>query len=163
LYTLATKAQLKEAFKALRLAYGLTQIEFAILLKVSKPTIQKLEAGEYPPSNKINARLVELFQTDRFRNELRPRVEGGDLNSIKVAFGRLLERVDVEAATSLSPEPLVSSLSDADATAYEDLKRQYNELIAIIRSQQGVIQTLSETNKNLIKSNSGLIARAKRK
>jgi transcriptional regulator with XRE-family HTH domain len=147
---LATKTQIKEAFKALRLAYGLTQLEFAKLLRVSKPTIQKLEAGEYLPSEKINARLVELFHTDKFKSELRPRVEGGDLNSIRVAFGKLLERVDVEAATSLSPESLVSSLSDDNA---------YTELVAIIRSQQGVIQKLSESNKDLVTTNNNLIKR----
>jgi len=136
-----------EALKSLRLAYNLTQVEFAKLLQVSKPTIQKLEAGDYPPSEKVTARLAELFQSEKFRSTFRPRVDAGDLYSVKIAFGNLLELADAKSAASLPPVQPISVLPDNPTNT--DLNKYYTELWAVIRSQEHTIQTLAESNKNL--------------
>jgi len=143
-----------EAFKALRHAYKLTQAEFAELLCVSKATVQKLEAGDYPPSEKMTARLAELFRSEKFRSEFRPRVEAGDLRSVGVAFGGLLEIADAECAASLPPNPPVSMsvLPDSLVNVYTDLRRDHAEFLAMMRSQQDAIQNFSESSKNLSES-----------
>ena len=144
-----------EAFKSLRYAYRLTQVEFAELLQVSKPTIQKLEAGDYPPSEKITARLAELFRSEKFRIELRSRVETGDLRSVGMAFGGLLELVDAEDAASLAQASSVlsaSGLPENLAGAYADMKRDHAEFLAMMRSQQDTIHNLSESTHNLSES-----------
>lgn len=149
-----------DAFKSLRHAYGLTQVEFAELLRVSKPTIQKLEAGDYPPSEKITVRLAELFRSEKFRSEFRSRVETGDLCSVGVAFGDLLGFVDAEESTSLPLSSPVSAPSGNMADAYADLRKDYAEFREIVRSQQDTIRDLSasvsESNKNLSVSNKNL-------
>ena len=134
-----------EAFKALRLAYKMTQVEFAGLLQVSKPTIQKLEAGNYPPSEKMAARLAELFRSEKFRSEFRPRVETGDLGSVKKAFGSLLELADAEGA----PPPSAPNLPDGLADAYT---KDHVEFLAMMRSQQDTIHTLSKSTENFSES-----------
>jgi len=134
-----------EAFKALRLAYRMTQVEFAGLLQVSKPTIQKLEAGNYPPSEKMAARLAELFRSEKFRSEFRPRVETGDLGSVKEAFGSLLELADAEGA----PPPSAPNLPDGLADAYT---KDHVEFLAMMRSQQDTIHTLSKSTENFSES-----------
>ncbi|MDR2577998.1 MAG: helix-turn-helix transcriptional regulator [Chitinispirillales bacterium] len=141
-----------DAFKAIRHAYRLTQVEFAQLLRVSKPTIQKLEAGDYPPSEKITAGLVELFRSERFRGEFRSRVEAGDLHSVRAAFGDLLDLVDGEKGV-----PLPSALSSITSTpnladVYADLRKDYTEFREIVLSQQTTIQTLSRSTENLSES-----------
>jgi DNA-binding XRE family transcriptional regulator len=140
-----------DAFKALRHAYRLTQVEFAKLLQVSKPTIQKLEAGDYPPSEKITAGLAALFRSDRFRGEFRARVEAGDLHSVRVAFGDLLDLVDAEKGEDST---VLSSTSIAEI--YADLRKDYSEFRDIVRSQQNTIQTLSESTKHLSESTKNL-------
>ena len=138
-----------EAFKALRLAYKMTQAGFAELLQVSKPTIQKLEAGNYPPSEKMAARLAELFRSEKFRSELRPRVETGDLSSVKAAFGSLLERADAEDAASSAQATSAPDLPNCLTDAYT---KDHVEFLAMMRSQQDTIHTLSESGKSLAKS-----------
>ena len=138
-----------DAFKSLRYAYRQTQAEFAELLEVSKPTIQKLEAGKYPPSEKIIVRLAELFRTERFSNEFRQRVEAGDLRSVKTVFGDLLEPIGIEGTASLSSAYPVSAQSNNLA---EDLK-MFQELV---RSQQDTIKNLSVSNKNLSETSKSL-------
>jgi len=118
-------------------------------LQVSKPTIQKLEAGDYPPSEKMTARLAELFRSEKFRNEFRLRVDTGDLHSVKTAFGGLFELADAEGAASLPPPP-TSALPDNPAST--DLNRYYTEFWAMMRSQQDTIQALSKSNENLSES-----------
>jgi transcriptional regulator with XRE-family HTH domain len=148
-----------EAFKSLRYAYRLTQVEFAELLRVSKPTIQKLEAGDYPPSEKITARLAELFRSEKFRIELRSRVETGDLRSVGMAFGGLLELVDAEDAASLAQASSVlsaSGLPENLAGAYADMKRDHAEFLAMMRSQQDTIHNLSESGKSFAVSTQNL-------
>jgi len=137
-----------EAFKSLRHAYGLTQIEFAEVLRVSKPTIQKLEAGDYPPSEKITVRLGELFRSEKFRSEFRPRVETGDLRSVGVAFGDLLGLVDAEKSTSLPQSSPIPVPSGNITDAYEDLRKDYAEFREIVRSQQDTIRELATSSKN---------------
>lgn len=144
-----------EAFKSLRHAYKLTQAEFAELLQVSKPTIQKLEAGDYPPSEKMTARLAELFRSERFRTELRPRVEAGDLRFVGMAFGALLEFVDANDA-AVSPAPDLPDLTGSLAGVYEDMKRDHAEFLAMMRSQQDTIHNLSESTNNLSVSTKSL-------
>jgi len=136
-----------DAFKSLRHAYKLTQVEFAKLLQVSKPTIQKLEAGSYMPSEKMAARLVELFRSDRFKNEFKPRVNAGDLRSVGVAFGNLLDLVYAEEEASAASVPV-----DNSGGVYADIKKDYAEFQAMVRSQQETIRNLSESNKNLAES-----------
>jgi transcriptional regulator with XRE-family HTH domain len=144
-----------EAFKSLRHAYKLTQAEFAELLQVSKPTIQKLEAGDYPPSEKMTARLAELFRSERFRTELRPRVEAGDLRFVGMAFGALLEFADAGDAT-VSPAPDQPDLPDSLAGVYKDMKRDHAEFLAMMRSQQDTIHNLSESSKSFAVSTQNL-------
>ena len=142
-----------EAFKSLRHAYKLTQAEFAELLQVSKPTIQKLEAGDYPPSEKMTARLAELFRSERFRTELRPRVEAGDLRFVGMAFGALLEFVD---ANDAAVPPALAASPESMAGVYEDLKKDHAEFLAMMRSQQDTIHNLSESTNNLSVSTKSL-------
>ena len=138
-----------EAFKALRLAYKMTQAGFAELLQVSKPTIQKLEAGNYPPSEKMAARLAELFRSEKFRSELRPRVETGDLSSVKAAFGSLLERADAEDAASSAQATSAPDLPNCLTDAYT---KDHVEFLAMMRSQQDTIHTLSKSTENFSES-----------
>jgi len=138
-----------EAFKALRLAYKMTQAGFAELLQVSKPTIQKLEAGNYPPSEKMAARLAELFRSEKFRSEFRPRVETGDLSSVKAAFGSLLERADAEDAASSAQATSAPDLPNCLTEAYT---KDHVEFLAMMRSQQDTIHTLSKSTENFSES-----------
>jgi len=133
-----------EALKSLRLAYRLTQVEFAELLQVSKPTIQKLEAGDYPPSEKMTARLAELFRSEKFRNEFRPRVDAGDLRPVGIAFGGLLEIADAEAA-ALSPASPMPVIPDNPVNTDQ-------KFWAMMCSQQNTIENLSESGKSLADS-----------
>lgn len=146
----------REALKSLRLAYKLTQGEFAELLQVSKATIQKLEAGSYPPSEKVRARLVELFGAEKFRTELRPRVETGDLRVVKEVFGDLFDLVDANVADGLSARLQASGQTINLAEAYMELKNNYSEFRDVVRSQQDTIRDLSSTSKTMAESNKNL-------
>jgi DNA-binding XRE family transcriptional regulator len=138
-----------DAFKSLRHAYRLTQAEFAKLLQISKPTVQKLEGGNYPPSEKITAGLVELFRSERFRSEFRPRVEAGDLHPVRAAFGDLLDLVDAEMGGALPVLGRPASVPTGNiADIYADLRKDYSEFRDIVRAQQTTIQTLSESSHN---------------
>lgn len=132
-----------DAFKSLRHAYGLTQIEFAGLLRVSKPTIQKLEAGDYQPSEKITVRLAELFRSEKFRNEFRSRVETGDLRSVGAVFSELLGLVDAEESVDLPTSKIKSKTAQLVnlADVYADLKKDYAEF-------RTIVENLSESNRN---------------
>jgi len=138
-----------EAFKSLRHAYRMTQAGFAELLQVSKPTIQKLEAGNYPPSEKMAARLAELFRSEKFRGEFMPRVETGDLGSVKEAFGSLLELADAEGAASSARAAPAPTLPNGLTDAYT---KDHVEFLSMMRSQQDTIHTLSKSTENFSES-----------
>ncbi|HGJ5865989.1 helix-turn-helix domain-containing protein [Arsenophonus nasoniae] len=55
--------KLSKKIKAIRIAEGLTQIQFCKIIELSENTLQKYESGAYEPSG-IN--LVKLTQNPRF-------------------------------------------------------------------------------------------------
>ena len=51
-----------EAIKILRKKLVLTQAEFATMLGVSFPSVNRWESGKYEPTMKIKKKLVILFE-----------------------------------------------------------------------------------------------------
>jgi DNA-binding XRE family transcriptional regulator len=131
----------------------MTQAGFAELLQVSKPTIQKLEAGNYPPSEKMAARLAELFRSEKFRGDFMPRVETGDLGSVKEAFGSLLELADAEGAASSARAAPAPNLPNGLTNAYT---KDHVEFLSMMRSQQDTIHTLSKSTENFSESSKSI-------
>lgn len=52
----------KESFKALRLKKGMTQKQFADLLRVSESTVAAIETGRRNISDTVRARLAQNFE-----------------------------------------------------------------------------------------------------
>jgi len=52
----------REKFKALRLQKGMTQKEFADLLRVSESTVEAIENGRREISDTVKARLAQNFE-----------------------------------------------------------------------------------------------------
>lgn len=52
----------KESFKAMRLQKGMTQKEFADLLRVSESTVAAIENGRRSISDTVRARLAQNFE-----------------------------------------------------------------------------------------------------